>query len=191
MPIAEGLAARLQCLATQRFSAGEVALVLHHREAHMLHHSKQFGLGPLGGLPTPQDPPKDGLASLGRQTVILYQHQHLRARRQLRGQLIETAPRHLHCGLPECWQRGGVGEAPHVERVGRREARPDRVRARLLESVDHQARGRLKHLGQQALVDLTCALVDEGQQCLHCRWADALERESCIRRIAHARLEEL
>ena len=63
--------------------------------------------------------------------------------------------------------------------------------ARVLERVDHQARGRLEHLRQLALVDLTFALVDEGQQRLERRRADALEGVGGIRRVAHARLEEV
>eukprot|EP00964_Phaeocystis_antarctica_P048667 scaffold28188_cov66-Phaeocystis_antarctica.AAC.5 len=63
-----------------------------------------------------------------------------------------------------------------VERVGRREALVDRVGARVLEGVDHEARGRLEHLGQQALVDLARALVDKGQQRLERGRVDALER---------------
>eukprot|EP00964_Phaeocystis_antarctica_P011545 scaffold6389_cov75-Phaeocystis_antarctica.AAC.8 len=163
----------------------------HHREAHVLHHRKQLGLGPLGGLPPPLDPQEDGLLALGHQPVLLHQRQYLRARWQLRRQLLEAAQRRLHRGLLERRQREDVGEAPHVERVGRREPRPDRVGARVLERVDHQARGCLEHLGQQALVDLTFALVDEGQQRLERLRADALERVSGIRRVAHARLEEV
>eukprot|EP00964_Phaeocystis_antarctica_P052714 scaffold30885_cov69-Phaeocystis_antarctica.AAC.1 len=63
--------------------------------------------------------------------------------------------------------------------------------ARLLERVDHEARGCLEHLGQQALVDLTFALVDEGQQRLQCLRGDALERVGGVGRVAHARLEEV
>eukprot|EP00964_Phaeocystis_antarctica_P048957 scaffold28351_cov52-Phaeocystis_antarctica.AAC.3 len=136
----------------------------HRHEAHVLHHGKQLGLGPLGGLPPPHAPLEDGLLTLGHQPVLLHQRQHLRSRRQLRRQLLEAAQRRLHRGLLERRQREDIGEPPHVERVGRRDARPDRVGARLLERVDHQARGRLEHLGQQALLDLTFALVDEGQQ---------------------------
>eukprot|EP00964_Phaeocystis_antarctica_P111510 scaffold75862_cov71-Phaeocystis_antarctica.AAC.1 len=134
----------------------------HRRKAHVLHHGKQLGLGPLGSLPPPHAPLEDGLLALGHQPVLLHQRHHLHARRQLRRQLLEAAQRHLHRGLLEHRQREGIGEPPHVERVGRREPRADRVSARVLECVDHQARGRLEHLGQQALVDLTFALVDEG-----------------------------
>eukprot|EP00964_Phaeocystis_antarctica_P119371 scaffold83105_cov67-Phaeocystis_antarctica.AAC.9 len=63
--------------------------------------------------------------------------------------------------------------------------------ARVLERVDHQACGCLEHLGQQALVDLTLALVDEGQQRLEHGRADAFERVGCVRRVAHARFEEV
>eukprot|EP00964_Phaeocystis_antarctica_P003746 scaffold2018_cov56-Phaeocystis_antarctica.AAC.2 len=149
----------------------------HRREAHVPHHGKQLGLGPLGGLPPPHAPQEDGLLAPGHQPVLLHQRQHLCARRQLRRQLLEAVQRHLHRGLLERRQGEGVGEPPHVERVGRREPRPDRVSARVLERVDHQARGCLEHLGQQALVDLTLALVDKGQQRLEHRRADALERE--------------
>eukprot|EP00964_Phaeocystis_antarctica_P003744 scaffold2017_cov71-Phaeocystis_antarctica.AAC.5 len=163
----------------------------HRREAHVLHHGKQLSLRPLGGLPPPHAPLEDGLLALGHQLILLYQHQHLRARRQLRRQLLEAAQRHLHSGLLERRQREGVGEPPHVERVGRREPRADRVGTRVLERVDHQARGRLEHLGQQALVDLTFALVDEGQQRLEHRRADALERVGRVRRVAHARFKQV
>eukprot|EP00964_Phaeocystis_antarctica_P126361 scaffold90061_cov66-Phaeocystis_antarctica.AAC.27 len=148
----------------------------HRREAHVLHHRKQLGLGTLGSLPPPLDPLEDGFLALGHQPVLLYQRQHLRARRQLRRQLLEAAQRRLHRGLLERRQREDIGEPPHVERVGRSEPRPDRLGARLLKRVDHQARGCLEDLGQQALVDLTFALVDEGQQHLECLRADALER---------------
>eukprot|EP00964_Phaeocystis_antarctica_P033349 scaffold18932_cov65-Phaeocystis_antarctica.AAC.11 len=37
----------------------------HHREAHVPHHRKQLGLGPLAGLPPPLDPLEDGLLALG------------------------------------------------------------------------------------------------------------------------------
>eukprot|EP00964_Phaeocystis_antarctica_P112156 scaffold76363_cov65-Phaeocystis_antarctica.AAC.2 len=163
----------------------------HHREAHVLHHRKQLGLGTLAGLPPPLDPLEDGLLALDHQPILLHQRQYLHARRQLRRQLLEAAQRRLHRGLLKRRQREGVGEAPHVERVRRREPRADRSGARLLERVDHQARGCLEHLGQQALVDLAFALVDEGQQRLERLRADALERVGCIRRIAHARLEEV
>eukprot|EP00964_Phaeocystis_antarctica_P065995 scaffold39856_cov64-Phaeocystis_antarctica.AAC.8 len=162
----------------------------HRREAHVLHHRKQLGLGPLARLPPPLDPQEDGLLALDHQLVLLHQRQYLRARRQLRRQLLEAAQRRLHRGLLERRQREGVGEAPHVERVGRREPRADRMGARLLERVDHEARGCLEHLGQQALVDLTFALVDVGQQRLERLRADALKRVGCLRRVAHARLEE-
>eukprot|EP00964_Phaeocystis_antarctica_P026058 scaffold14653_cov66-Phaeocystis_antarctica.AAC.8 len=156
----------------------------HRREAHVPHHRKQLGLGPLAGLPPPLDPLEDGLLALGHQPVLLHQRQHLRARRQLRRQLLEAAQCRLHRGLLKRRQREGVGEPPHVERVGRSEPRTDGVGARFLQRVDHQARGRLEHLGQQALVDLTLALVDKGQQRLEHGRADALERE-----IARARGE--
>ena len=42
-----------------------------------------------------------------------------------------------------------------------------------------------------ALVDMTFALVDEGQQHLERLGADALERVGGVRRVAHARLEEV
>eukprot|EP00964_Phaeocystis_antarctica_P147366 scaffold113915_cov71-Phaeocystis_antarctica.AAC.1 len=148
----------------------------HRREAHVLHHRKQLGLGPLASLPPPLDPLEDGFLALGHQPVLLHQRQHLRARRQLRRQLLKAAQRHLHRGLLERWQREDIGEPPHVERVGRREPRPDRVGARVLKRVDNQARRCLEDLGQQALVDLTFALVDEGQQRLERPRADALER---------------
>eukprot|EP00964_Phaeocystis_antarctica_P121216 scaffold84902_cov63-Phaeocystis_antarctica.AAC.2 len=163
----------------------------HHREAHVLHHGKQLGLGPLAGFPPAHDPQKDSLLALGHQPILLDERQHLRARRQLRRQLLEAAQRRLHRGLLERRQREDVGEPPHIERVGRHEARPDRVGARLLERVDHEARSRLEHPGQQALVDLTFALLDEGQQRLERLRADALERVGCIGRVAHARLEEV
>eukprot|EP00964_Phaeocystis_antarctica_P075222 scaffold46379_cov72-Phaeocystis_antarctica.AAC.1 len=156
----------------------------HRHEAHVLHHGKQLGLGPLAGLPPPHAPLEDGLFALS-QLIFLHQRQHLRARRQLRRQLLEAAQRRLHRGLLEHRQREGVSEPPHVERVGRGEPRADRDSARLLERVDHEARGRLEHLGQQALVDLTFALVDKGQQRLERRRAGALERVDCIRCIAH------
>eukprot|EP00964_Phaeocystis_antarctica_P037967 scaffold21718_cov58-Phaeocystis_antarctica.AAC.2 len=113
----------------------------HHREAHMLHHRKQLGLGPLASLPPPLDPQEHRLLALGHQPVLLHQRQHLRARRQLRRHLLEAAQRRLHRGLLERRQREDIGEPPHVERVGRREARADRVGARLLQRVDHKARG--------------------------------------------------
>eukprot|EP00964_Phaeocystis_antarctica_P047868 scaffold27703_cov75-Phaeocystis_antarctica.AAC.8 len=106
-------------------------------------------------------------------------------------QLLEAAQRHLHCGLLERRQREDIGEPPHVERVGWREPRPDRIGACVLERVDHEARGRLEHLGQQALFDLTFALIEKGQQRLQRRRADALERVGGVRRVAHARLEEI
>eukprot|EP00964_Phaeocystis_antarctica_P143567 scaffold109136_cov69-Phaeocystis_antarctica.AAC.1 len=56
----------------------------------------------------------------------------------------------------------------------------------LLERIDHQACGRLEHLGQQALVDLTLALVDKGQQRPQHSRTDALERVGGVRRVAHA-----
>ena len=119
----------------------------------MPQHRKQLGLGPRAGLPPPPDPLEDGLLAPRHQPVLLHQRHHLRARRLLRGQLLEAAQRRLHRRLLERRQREDVGEPPHVERVRRREPRPDRAGARLLEIVDHQPRRRLEHVGQLALVD--------------------------------------
>eukprot|EP00964_Phaeocystis_antarctica_P112614 scaffold76744_cov67-Phaeocystis_antarctica.AAC.18 len=63
----------------------------HRREAHVPHHGKQLGLGPLAGLPPLHAPLENGLLALGHQPVLLHQRQHLRARRQLRRQLLEAA----------------------------------------------------------------------------------------------------
>ena len=85
--------------------------------------------------------------------------------------------------------RAGVGEPLHVERVGRRAAHRSHRARRPRSSTTSRADA--QHLGQLALVDLALALVDEGQQQLERLGADALERVGGVRRVAHARLEQV
>eukprot|EP00964_Phaeocystis_antarctica_P048532 scaffold28101_cov67-Phaeocystis_antarctica.AAC.1 len=158
--------------------------------ADVLHDRHQLGLGPLGSLPPTHDPLEDGLFVLGHQHLLLHQRQHLRARGQLRRQLLEAAKRRLHRCLLESRQGEDVGEPPHVEGIGGRELGGHHGGARRLEWVDHQPCRRVEHLGQLALLDLAGALVQESQHRLEHGRADALERVRGIRSVAHARVKE-
>eukprot|EP00964_Phaeocystis_antarctica_P111670 scaffold75982_cov65-Phaeocystis_antarctica.AAC.15 len=164
--------------------------LLHRRKAHVLQHRHQLGLGPLGGLPPPHDPPEYRLLVLGHQHLLLHQRQHLRARGQLRRQLLEAIKRRRHGGLLERRQGEGLGDPPHLERVLGRQLGGHHRRARGLERLDHQPCRCVQHLGQLALLDLAGALVHEGQQRLEHRCAHALERVRVARGIAHARVEQ-
>eukprot|EP00964_Phaeocystis_antarctica_P015437 scaffold8531_cov62-Phaeocystis_antarctica.AAC.10 len=92
----------------------------HRRKAHVLQDRHQLGLGPLGGLGPPHDPPEHRLLVLGHQHLLLHQRQHLRARGQLRRQLLKAAQRRRHGGLLERRQGEGLGDPPHLEGVVRR-----------------------------------------------------------------------